>query len=332
MPGGKLGPNRYVGRVKEGGFAIKLHHLRYFVKIVEAGSFSRAASVLYVAQPALSVQIAELEQEIGISLLHRSARGVKATPAGEVFYHEACNVLRLFDRIPEAVRATEHDIAGPVSVGMTSTLASLIGGPFIMACKLALPNVSLTFQSEDSVSLQHRVVQKTLDLAVIYEAEPAAGFTRMELFHQQFFLLHKDESLRDRANISIEEAAKRPLILPARPNVVRRLLEMAFAAAGVTPTIMAEMRDFTSDISAVRSGVGATILPIGTLTAIAGAEAIIATPIDDGLHLTASVICASDVALTRAAEAVRAQIRSFITHYIQEKQPPGLLPLQQPEP
>ena len=84
--------------------------MRYFVKIVESGSISRAATSLYVAQPALSVQIAELEQEIGLPLLHRSARGVKATPAGEAFYHEARNVLRLFDRMPEVVRATQLDI------------------------------------------------------------------------------------------------------------------------------------------------------------------------------------------------------------------------------
>ena len=65
---------------------IQLRHLRYFVGIVDAGSLSRAATTLYVAQPALSQQMAELEQALGVALLHRSARGVRPTPAGDVLY------------------------------------------------------------------------------------------------------------------------------------------------------------------------------------------------------------------------------------------------------
>src|SRR5271156_3834684 len=61
---------------------MQLRHLRYFVKIVEAGSFSRAAATIFVAQPALSQQIAELEEQMGVSLLKRSARGVRPTAAG----------------------------------------------------------------------------------------------------------------------------------------------------------------------------------------------------------------------------------------------------------
>ena len=68
---------------------MKLRQLRYFVTIVDAGSFSRAAQVAHVAQPALSQQIADLEDQLGVSLLQRSARGVNATAAGERLYVEA---------------------------------------------------------------------------------------------------------------------------------------------------------------------------------------------------------------------------------------------------
>jgi LysR family transcriptional regulator, nitrogen assimilation regulatory protein len=307
-----------------GGSAIKLNQLRYFVKIVEAGSFSRAATMLYVAQPALSTQIAELEQEIGISLLLRSARGVRATPAGEALYHEARNVLQLFDRIPEIVRATESDVAGLVSLGMSSTLAAMVAGPFMKACKIALPNVSLSFISEDSISLRNRIQQGTLELAITFEAEPTAGLTRVELFHQHMFLLHTDESRRDRPEASLEEAAEYPLILPSQPNVVRRLLERAFAAAGVTPTVVAEIRDFSSGIAAVRSGVGACIMPIGNLEQVGSADTIIATPVGDDLYLTVCVVWANDTPLSRAAEAVRAEMLPFISRYIDERRPPGV--------
>ena len=72
----------------------KLRHLRYFVGIVDAGSLSRAAQTLFVAQPTLSQQMTELEDDLGVPLLLRSVRGVKPTPAGEALYREASRILQ----------------------------------------------------------------------------------------------------------------------------------------------------------------------------------------------------------------------------------------------
>ena len=134
-------------------------HLRYFVKIVEAGSFSRAAATIFVAQPALSQQIAELEEQLGVSLLQRSARGVRPTAAGEVLYREASAILRQVEQLPSIVRSSGGEAQGVVSLGMSSTLAATLAGAFIEACKSALPKITLKFterqrinQVEDTIS------------------------------------------------------------------------------------------------------------------------------------------------------------------------------------
>src|ERR1700679_3749681 len=124
---------------------MQFRQLRYFVKIVEAGSFSRAAATIHVAQPALSQQIAELEERLGLSLLLRSARGVRPTAAGELLYREASTILRLMEKLPGIVRSESGQIEGTVSVGMSSTLAATLAGAFIEACKTALPKVTLKF-------------------------------------------------------------------------------------------------------------------------------------------------------------------------------------------
>jgi LysR family transcriptional regulator, nitrogen assimilation regulatory protein len=80
---------------------MQLRHLRYFVKIVEAGSFSRAAAI-HVAQPALSQQIAELEEQLGGTILLRTPRAVRMTPAGEALYREASSILRQVVLLPDA--------------------------------------------------------------------------------------------------------------------------------------------------------------------------------------------------------------------------------------
>src|SRR5262249_25004719 len=116
---------------------MQFRHLRYFVKIVEAGSFSRAAATIHVAQPALSQQIAELEEQLGVTLLQRSARGVRPTPSGEALYREASAILRQIEQLPGIVRSTGGEIEGAVGVGMSSTFAATFAGTFIEASKAA---------------------------------------------------------------------------------------------------------------------------------------------------------------------------------------------------
>src|SRR5471032_2077550 len=113
---------------------MKLRQLRYFVTIVDAGSFSRAAQVAHVAQPALSQQMADLEDRLDVTLLQRSARGVNATAAGERLYVEASAILRRVERLPDVVRGHGEEVEGSVSIGM-AFLASQLAGPIMAACR-----------------------------------------------------------------------------------------------------------------------------------------------------------------------------------------------------
>ena len=114
---------------------MQFRHLRYFAKIVEAGSFSRAAALIHIAQPALSKQIAELEDEFGVTLLHRSARGITPTVAGEVLYQEALKLMRLVDNLPAIVRSSQGDVHGVVCFGMASTMAPALTGKMLEICR-----------------------------------------------------------------------------------------------------------------------------------------------------------------------------------------------------
>jgi LysR family nitrogen assimilation transcriptional regulator len=114
-----------------------------------------------------------------------------------------------------------------------------------------------------------------------------------------------------------------PLILPGPANKMRQAIDRAFQVAGLTPTVVAEIQDFASDLAAVRSGIGAALLPVGDLSGISGAENIIATPVEASLDMTACVVSADDVALNNAGEAVRTLIHFFVTGYIRDKKPRG---------
>jgi LysR family transcriptional regulator, nitrogen assimilation regulatory protein len=302
---------------------LQLRHLRYFVKIVEAGSFSRAAATIHVAQPALSQQIAELEERLGLTLLQRNPRGVRPTAAGEVLYREASSILRQMEQLPGIVRSSGGQVEGAVSVGMSSTLAAAFTGGFIEACRAQLPKVTLKFAVGDSESIKARVQTNTIDMAVVFEDELVPIFARKPLFQQRLYLVRPGKAASQAASISFEEAAKLPLILPSAPNVTRVLLDRAFAAAGLTPTVIAEADVLSSILSTVQTGIGSTIIPKGDLSDIASDGLAKPLLIEPPLSLTASVISSGDFPLTHAGEAVRDFLIQFVQAELGKTEPPG---------
>jgi len=312
---------------------MQLRHLRYFVKIVEAGSFSRAATTIHVAQPALSQQISELEEQLGLTLLQRSARGVRPTAAGEVFYREASSILRQMEQLPGIVRSSDGEPEGAVSLGMSSTLAAWLAGPCIEQCKAALPKVTLRFSVADSETIKAKVEAQGLDMAAVYEDELVSNFARMPLFRQRLYVVRRT-SPRDKAgamspdsmspgSMSLRELAELPLVVPSQANVTRRLLDRVFAESGHTPNVVTEADVLSSILSAVGTGIGVTVIPKGDLTDIPVNGLAAPLLLEPPLYLTASIISSSDYPLTRAGEAVRNMLVRVIAGKLSETATPG---------
>lgn len=305
---------------------IQLRHLRYFVKIVDAGSFSRAAATIYVAQPALSAQIAELEEELGVALLTRSARGVKPTAAGEALYREAMQVLRHIERIPETVRYTGGDLSGAVSIGMSSSIAWSMGSELMAEMRSALPRVRPSFVTGDSASLQAQIAGGTLDLALVFGAQGAPGLGHKVLFLQRLFVVDR-KAPGSRRTISLQRAAELDLVLPDRANATRTRLDALFAAEGLVPNIVAEANQLQPLIAAVLSGLGATLLPIGDFSAL-GRGTLAAVAVDPPIEHTARLIWSASSALGAVGEAVRSTIITFVRSFIESAQPPGMVAVE----
>ena len=102
---------------------MELRHLRYFVAVAEQLHFRHAAEIVHVAQPALSQQIRQLEEEIGVTLFERSRHKVRLTPAGKVFYENAQRILQQADQAVVKARKVESGDAGTIRIGFVSTAA-----------------------------------------------------------------------------------------------------------------------------------------------------------------------------------------------------------------
>lgn len=278
-----------------------------------------------MAQPALSQQVAELEEELGVSLLHRSARGVRPTPAGEALYREAVLILRQIEKLPEIVRYTGGEVAGSVSLGMSSTLASSLAGDFMKACRVALPMVNLSFVTEDSLSLKTRIAARSVDLAILFEESPTPGLLREPLFRQRLYLIQrKPRTGRPAKSVTLAQVGAQPLVLASHPNALRSLLDARLAAEGIAPQVAAEANMLHGMLSAVQAGVGAAVIPMGDFTAATGGGGLVALPIEPPILQTAHLVSSADAALTPAGEAVRALLGPFVQRVLDEKAPPGM--------
>lgn len=302
---------------------MQYRHLHYFVSVVEAGSFSRAASTIHIAQPALSQQIAQLEELLGVSLLLRSARGVRPTAAGEVLYREASSILGRLQQLPGIVRSGTGPTKGVVRLGVSSTFLTTAPIAFMEQCKSSLPDVALRMAVSDSPTIKRRVTEHELDLGLVLEDEFAPTFARTPLFRQRLFLIRHRAASKGKP-VQIVDLASLPLVLPPSPNVTRTVLDQAFAAAKLSPNVVMEVDVVANIIAAVRAGVGASVLPKGDLSDMSGDDLGEPDMIEPPIFLTCSIVSSGNFPLTNAAAAVRDLFTRFVENTLHETQAPGV--------
>jgi LysR family transcriptional regulator, nitrogen assimilation regulatory protein len=235
--------------------------LDHFLKIVQAGSLSRAADRMNISQPALSRELRELEAEMGAKLLRRHARGVGLTTGGEAFKKRAELILGLLDTIRDEVHAAADQPSGRVAFGLPASMSGCLAVPLVRDSRQKHPLVRLQVREGTSYQLRSALLARELDFAVLTAPVSEPQLIVRPLLTEPFVIVGPVGSpLTGRRQIALEEVTTFPLILPMMPNATRILIETAFERAGHVPKIaletdMAPFAEFISD------GVGYAILP-----------------------------------------------------------------------
>ncbi|MDR3019200.1 MAG: LysR family transcriptional regulator [Delftia acidovorans] len=248
---------------------MELRQLRYFVRIVELGSMSRAALDLDMVQSALSQQVSRLESELSTRLLQRTPRGVVPTEAGVAFFREAQLTLR---HAEQAVRSAQQArLSGSVSVGLAPTTAAMLGLPMMQAMRARYPDVRLHMVEGMSGHLTDMLNARALDMAVLFDArlhgaQARAGGRRWQvhpLIEEELFLIrargHHPEPLPPQ--MALADLAGESLILPTGLHGLRSTLDTAFSQARFTPHVVLEVDSLSMVMAAVDAGLGSTVQP-----------------------------------------------------------------------
>jgi len=286
---------------------MELRQLRYFVAIVDHGSLSKAALVLHVAQPALTQQLRQLEEELGAQLLHRSAQGVLSTDAGKVFYEHAQAILKQVEDARSAVVQSTTRPSGSVILGLPHSISGALALPLLMAARAQYPEITLQLTEELSGNLLEQLKSGRINLAVLFDDGQLAPFAATPLVEEALMFICRSGSAQAPAgqDVTLAEALASTLILPAQQQGVRPRIESVARGAGLALSQVIEINSIAILKSALLADMGATILPLAPLLAEVASGALQAWPISAPAMSRSVTLCASkNIPLTNAATAV----------------------------
>lgn len=248
--------------------SVDLRGLRSFVAIASAGSISRAAGNIHIAQPALSTQVRQMEEQLGTELLERTYRGVKLTAAGERFLAHAKDILRHVDVALEDVREAISVPTGRVAVGLPQSMAKYLGVPLVREVMQRWPRIQLQIIEMNTGYVPDHLLKGDIDLGMTFGAEEGTGILYTHLLDEELVFVSSPDQMaafhqgkRARGNsIRVSDLGKFPIILPTTTHSLRRRIDACLHEAKVQLNVVAEVNAIPQLIELAAAGVGSTVL------------------------------------------------------------------------
>jgi DNA-binding transcriptional LysR family regulator len=251
---------------------MELRHLRYFAAVAQSGSFTHAARALQIQQPPLSLQIRDLERELGYPLFRRLPRGVELTVGGVVFLEEALTILAAVQRGVARASQVAQGKAGSLALGFTSSAVMHRFTPaLIRRYREAHPGVELVIQENNAAAVTEAVAAKKIDIGFIRRPVSEHSGIAYHVVAEEPLLLALPaghpiaERARNRgsAKVRLRDLAGESFILvrrPGAPGMYGDLIE-ACRKIGFSPHVVAEVSQMLTNVTLVAAGVGVTVVP-----------------------------------------------------------------------
>jgi LysR family nitrogen assimilation transcriptional regulator len=241
-----------------------LKQLQSFVAVAEQASFTRAAQVLGLAQPALSRLIRSLEVELRQTLLMRNGRGAVTTDAGKLLLEHARGILHQVARAHEDLDQLRGGMSGRVALGLPPSVARVLTVPLTRAFRAELPQAQLSIREGLSADLAESLLNGRLDIAVLYNAQATEGLQRQSLIDEELVLVQaRPPGLAEEPPpppLAWHELAGVALVTPSRPNAIRMHLEAEMARHDCQPRVTLEIDGVSAILDLVADGVGSALL------------------------------------------------------------------------
>ncbi len=289
-----------------------LRILRYFLAVAEEGNITRAAERLHVSQPALSTQLAALEDELGHKLLERSARGIALTEKGIALKQRADDLVDLAERVEAEIKASDTDeLVGTVSIGAGETPAFRFVARAADELHRTNPKLCFSVSSGNGEDIVAHLREGTFDLGVLVGPGRYDGFAYLTLpyTHHWGLAVRKDSPLATKKRISPKDVRGIPLIC-SRQAMVKEFLAGWFGCPSGKLDIVANYNLIYNATVFVEAGLGAAVCIDGMIPQ-EFADRVVFRPFAPALVSDVYLAWRKNAALSTAAAAFVETVRNM---------------------
>ncbi len=267
-----------------------LKQLEYFVAVADSGSVSGAARHLHISQPPLSMQIRELEEELGTSLLERTTRHMRLTDAGHLLYDKARAILDLVEETRGELESSAENIEGKLIIGYISSCGNIMLTPQFTEFSKTYPKLDFELLEGHTYAMIDKLMKREIDLAFLRTPFNEAGLDcryfpeeKMCAVGTRSLLGGGDEEL---GPVSLQELSKMPLIIYRR---FESLIRSTFRAGSLPIHVKCLNDDARTSLMWAAAGTGVCLVPSSIAPIISGPD-IVTRTVDCGEFTTHTVI------------------------------------------
>lgn len=284
---------------------METRYLRSFLKIAETGSITRAADSLGIAQPSLSQQLLRLEDEMGVPLFSRTARGVTLTDSGRLLQEHARQILQSVDLAVEDVRHLDSEPVGDVILAVPYSISKMAGIALFEAMVSRAPRVHFRLVEAMTAQIWGWLEEGKVDLGILNYMGPRRSLSFRNLASEELFLVGPAGRFGDVGRIpdvAMTDLVDLPMILPGLPHGLRQLIDQETARHGVSLQVYRDMDVLGHMGQLISAGHGYSILPLPVVSEqLASGRVSIARIQGGAIYRTLSLVRNSASLVTHAS-------------------------------
>lgn len=283
---------------------LNLGHLATFRLVVQRGSFSAAADVLGISQPAVSLQIRQLEQFIQARLIERTGRGIKATESGLALLTHGERIEQAVAETLRSVHECHHEVSGTVTLGTGATACIHLLPPLLQQLRKDFPLLRVGVTTGNTLDIVRAIEESRLDMGLVTMPVSGKALDVMPVMDEEFVLISSQECQGMSEPLTPEVLHSKPLIAFESGSGTRALIDSWFQACGLSIAPVMQLGSIEAIKRMVRAGLGFSIVPRMAVGHAADREGLSVRSLTPVLHRRLAIVMRQDKILSRGISGV----------------------------
>ncbi|HSI84469.1 MAG TPA: LysR substrate-binding domain-containing protein [Candidatus Methylacidiphilales bacterium] len=285
---------------------MEIHQLRYFVEVVQTGSFTKAAQRCHVTQPTLSHQIRKLEDILGEPLLQRLKQGVQTTPLGESFYPRALAILKEVKAAEEDAAAFSGDLKGSLHIGVIPTVAPYLMPGLLESSRHRFPQLTFHITEDTTENLLEAMRNGMVDCALLSLPIQGEEWTITRLIQDEILVaLPRRHPLGKFKDVRLLDLVTEPLVLMKEAHCLRGQSLQICNRTGWKPDVFFHSSQIDTLLAMVETGFGVSFVPALARSSLYGRKVLLRSIAPERAYRTLALIHHRNSTSTRALQHFR---------------------------